>query len=160
MLANNAVLVVLIIGVSLIWTQGGLRARDTAALVAAAGIYDLVATGMQSLTEELVARLSDLPLSPVIAWGTGDETNRLAIGLGDVLLAALFPIVQRKAFGEFAGITALSISLGVIAVLVWLGAAGMLGRGFPLMVVLAPLVTVQYLGWRWVRPERSWALAA
>jgi hypothetical protein len=157
---NNCLLVMLVIGVSLIWAHGGLRARDTAVLVLAVGVYDFVATGASSLTDELVARLASIPLTPVIAWGSGEDAGRLAIGLGDVLLAALFPIVQRKAFGESAGVAGLAVSLTVIALLVWLGAAGVLGRGFPVMVVLAPLVMIQFLGWRWRRRERPWALAA
>src|SRR5438046_2015453 len=60
---------------------------------------------------ELVDRLSTTPLTPVIAWGSAD-VGRLAIGLGDVLLAALFPIVQRKTFGQFAGVAALTVSVG------------------------------------------------
>jgi hypothetical protein len=141
---NNSLLVVVIVGVSLIWVQGGLRARDAAVLIAAVGIYDFVATGASSLTGELVDRLSTTPLTPVIAWGSTDDP-RLAIGLGDVLLAALFPIVQRKTFGQFAGVAALTVSVGAIAILVCLGSAGALGTRCPVLVVLAPLVTIQYL---------------
>ena len=69
----------------------------------------------------------------------------------------LTPLVQRKAFGETAGLVALGVSLATVATLVWLGMQGALGGGFPVMVVLAPLAAVQYAFWRSRRPERTWA---
>jgi hypothetical protein len=145
---NDVLLVVLVIGVCLIWTQGGLRARDATILIAAVGVYDLIATAVLPLTHDMVTRLASIPFAPVIAWGTNDESRNMAIGLGDVLLAALFPIVQRKAFGQTAGLRALAVSGGTLTLLVGLGAAGALGRGFPVMIALAPLVTIQYLYYR------------
>ena len=38
----------------------------------------------------------------------------MGIGIGDLLLAALFPLVMRKAFGRPAGVVALTTRLAVM----------------------------------------------
>jgi hypothetical protein len=50
---------------------------------------------------------------------------------------------MRKAFGRSAGIAALVLTLGAIGMLLALPLKGV----FPVMVVLGPLIVLQYLYW-------------
>ena len=90
-----------------------MKARAVAVLGGALALYDLVATSLLPLMTDLVWRLASIPFAPVVTWGVGPD--RLLIGLGDLLLATVFPLVIRKAFGRSAGIAAMIINLGTIA---------------------------------------------
>jgi ABC-type branched-subunit amino acid transport system permease subunit len=141
----------MIVGITNLWAQSGMKARDAALLSALLVPYDFIATSQLPLMSDLVTRLSGLSLTPTISWST--ETMVPGIGLGDVLLATVFPLVMRKAFGQLAGITALVLALVAIAMLpVLLAAIESLPvlhlQGlFPAMVVLGPLMVLQYLFW-------------
>ena len=75
--------------------------------------------------------------------------------MGDLLLASTFPLVMRKAFGRGAGMTALAISLGVIGMLLVLPMLGVVSGTFPVVIVLGPLMVVQYAYWRRCGQERA-----
>lgn len=139
---NNAVLLVMTVGITNLWAQSGMRARDTALLGIFLAIYDFIATAQLPLMDELVARLSALPFVPLVAWSS--ENAMASIGLGDLLLASVFPLVMHKAFGRLAGLVALGLTLLAIGTLLALPLQGV----FPLMVVLGPLMGLQYLYWR------------
>jgi hypothetical protein len=136
---NNVVLVMVVIGITNLWVQSGMKARDAVVLGALLAVYDFIATVQLPLTNNLLTRLAGLPLTPIMAWGNGNSV--LWIGLGDVLLAALFPLVMRKAFGRRIGIAALVLILGTIGVML----AFPFKTPFPTMVVLGPLMVLQYL---------------
>jgi hypothetical protein len=145
-IVNNAVLLLAVVGLSNLWAQGGMKARDLALLAGALTLYDLVATGWLPLSSALANRLAGAPFVPLLAWGTGQE--RLGIGLGDLLLATLFPLVMHKAFGPVAGRVALASALGLLVAL--FGLAELLGLGgmLPTMTALGPLMVLQYFCWR------------
>jgi hypothetical protein len=145
---NNVVLVALVVGVSNIWAQSGMKARDAAALAGILAVYDFIATGQLPLTTDLIQRLATIPFAPVLAFPARADGRWLVIGLGDLLLATVFPLVLRKAFGRRAGLGALAVSLTVFAVLLVLGDRGILTGTFPTMTVLGPLMVVQYGYWR------------
>ena len=154
---NDLVLILVVIGVTNLWAQSGLRARDLAILAAALTAYDVIATALLPLTVDLVARLATLPYTPLLAWPTGDG-RWLGLGLGDLLLATLGPLVLRKAFGKTPGLVALYISLATIGVVLALPLLGLLRGAFPVMVVLGPLLVGQYAFWlRHKGSERSTA---
>src|SRR5262245_49030950 len=111
---NDAALVLLAVGAALLWAQSGLRARDAALMGGALALYDLVATALLPLTDDLIARLAGLPLAPVLAWGAGDG-RWVGIGLGDLLMATSFPLVLRRAYGRPAGAVAAGLGLLVVA---------------------------------------------
>jgi hypothetical protein len=94
---------------------------------------------------DLFARMMHLPLGTQLAWPIGETGFLAAIGMGDVLLAAVFPLVMRKAFGRRAGLIAAGSAGVVLVVLPFLP----FNHIFPVMVVLGPLMIVQYLYWRW-----------
>jgi len=147
---NDLVLILLTVGISNLWAQSGAKARDMALLGMALAIYDYLATARSPLMTTLIDRLATLPLAPVIAWTSGGA--RLSIGLGDLLLASVFPLVLRKAYGRTAGLIALALALCLIGVLLAFPSR----TGFPVMLVLGPLTAVQYILSRWRRgPERT-----
>lgn len=147
---NNLVLIVLIVGITNLWAQSGMKARDAALLGALLAVYDVVATSLLPLTSEMFVRLAGLPLAPMLSWG--NSSGALGIGVGDVLLATVFPLVMRKAFGGAAGIAAMVIALLALGTMLTLP----LKVVFPAMVVLGPLMVLQYLYWRRRHgPERS-----
>jgi hypothetical protein len=152
---NNTALVLLVVGVSTLWAQSGLRARDAAVLGGGLAAYDLVATSLLPLTDDLIARLAGLPLAPVVAWSVGDG-RWLGLGLGDLLMVTVFPLVMRRAYGRPAGRVSILAGLSTITVLLGLGPLGLLPGTFPVMVLLGPLAVAQYGFWhRRLGPERT-----
>jgi hypothetical protein len=121
LLVNNLVLTLVIVGVANLWAQSGTKARDVAVLAGALAVYDLIATSFLPVTTDLFHHLADMPLTPMLAWGSGSD--RLGIGLGDVLLA----------------IAVLSTVLELLDVRV----------AIPVMAVLGPLMILQYCYWMW-----------
>ena len=153
-LVNNSVLVLAVAGVTSLWAQSGIKARDVAVLGGALAAYDLIATSLLPLMTDLISRLASIPLAPVVSWGVGPE--RLLIGLGDLLLATVFPLAMRKAFGRSAGIAAMAINLGAIAATLAFLQLAKVEVGVPLMTGLGPLMVVQYAYWVLRRgPERT-----
>lgn len=149
---NDFVLLIVIVGITNLWAQSGMKARDMALLGILLAGYDFIATTRLPLMDELLTRLSDLPLAPLLAWNSTHAM--VSVGLGDLLLGAAFPLVMRKAFGRTAGLIALVFTLVAIGVLLGLPLQG----GFPLMVVLGPLMVFHYLWWRKRQgPERTTA---
>jgi hypothetical protein len=147
-------LVLLVVGTTALWAQSGLRARDAAVLGGALALYDLVATSLLPLTDDLIDRLAGLPLAPMIAWGAGDG-RWVGLGLGDLLMATVFPLVLRKAYGRRAALAAALVALGAITMLFCLGRLGLLPDTVPVMVLLGPLMVAQYGFWRRLGPERT-----
>jgi hypothetical protein len=145
LIVNNTVLILAVVGATNLWAQGGMKARDVTVLAGVLAVYDLLATSLLPLMSDLLARLASLPFAPLLAWGAG--SNFLAIGLGDLLLATVFPLVMRKAFGRSAGIVAMAINLGVIASLMALIVLVNANVMVPVMTVLGPLMALQYGYW-------------
>ena len=82
--------------------------------------------------------------------------ERFVIGIGDPLLATVFPLAMRKAFGRSAGIAAIIINLGTIAATMAFLQLARLEVAVPLMTRLGPLMVVQYAFWvRRRGPERT-----
>jgi len=145
---NNVVLTLVIVGLTNLWAQSGMQARDVALLAGALALYDFIATWQLSLTTDLFSRLIGFPFAPLVAWHADSSGRWLGIGLGDLLLAAVFPLVMRKAFARASGSAALAISLAVIGAVLALPILGVVHATFPVMIVLGPLIVLQYIGWR------------
>jgi hypothetical protein len=144
---NNIVIVISVVGVTNLWAQSGMKARDAAILGAFLAIYDLIATSLLPLMNDLFTRLEGLPFAPELAWPLNTAGEWFSLGLGDLVLAAVFPLVMRKAFGRTAGILAMTIGLGAISLLILSLIFGLLVGTFPVMVVLGPLMVLQYGYW-------------
>jgi hypothetical protein len=147
---NDLVLILLTVGIANLWAQSGAKARDMALLGLALAIYDYLATARSPLMMTLVDRLATLPLAPVIAWNSGGAT--LSLGLGDLLLASVFPPVLRKAYGRTSGLVGLALAMCVIGVLLAFPSR----TGFPVILVLGPLMAALCLVCRGRHgPERT-----
>jgi hypothetical protein len=155
LMLRNGLTVLTAVAVANLWAQSGLRARDAAILGGALAVYDLVATSWLPLMGLLLERTADLPFAPVVVWPSAAGGEGVGLGLGDLLLLAVFPLVLRRAYGRGAGLIGLGLGLaGLVGVfgLVSLGAVTI----FPVMVVLGPLMALQYCWWsRRIGPERT-----
>ncbi len=145
---NNIVLIVAIVGITNLWAQSGMKVRDVAILAGMLAIYDVIVTWQLTQTADLFGRLFGLPLAPIIAWPLGAEGEWLGIGMGDMLLATVFPLVMRKAFGRVAGIASLAGNLSLVVLLLSVAVLSRLQVLFPVMIVLGPLILLQYGYWR------------
>lgn len=154
---NNVALLLTVVGATNLWAQSGMRARDAALLGGLLVVYDVTATTLLPHMGHLFTTLQGRPFAPITLWPIGADPGAFAaLGLGDQLMAAVFPLVMRKAFGRRAGLTALFVGLGAIGVLFALPLLGVRLPLFPVMVVLGPLMAVQYGWWRRRMPERTY----
>jgi hypothetical protein len=153
---NDLELVVLAVVVANVLAQSGMRARDLTLLAGALAVYDVIATTQVSLMSDLVRRLATLPFAPLVAWRDGG--GWVALGLGDLLVVVLAPLVLRKAFGRTAGLLAIAVSLAAVAVMLALVRWSLVEADLPAMVALGPLALVQYAWWRTRRgrERRTW----
>jgi hypothetical protein len=146
LLVNNLVVVLFSLSAANLWAQSGMRARDATLLGAGLIAYDFVATSQLTLMDQLIERLSHGPLMPFVFWNAAD--GGLGIGFGDLVLASVFPLVLRKAYGRRAGVVATVVGLAAIALMMGLIDFGVVDRTVPAMVGLGPLMLVQYAFWR------------
>ena len=153
-IVNDVVLLLMVIGLTNLWAQSGMRAGDAAILGAFLTVYDLTATWLLPVMTDMIARLAALPFSPMVAWSIGEGRLWVGIGLGDLLIASVFPMVMRKAFGRRAGLAAMLIALAAIAAIMLVPIAAI----FPVMIVLGPLMVLQYLYWirQWGQERTTW----
>ncbi len=63
------------------------------------------------------------------------------------MLATVFPLVMRKAFGRSAGIAAMIINLGTIAAMLAFLVLAKAEMALPVMTGLGPLMVLQYVYW-------------
>lgn len=151
---NNLVIAAGVIGVCNLYVQNGMRGRDVALFAVALAGYDLVATAFLPLMLEFFTRLRAMPLAPILSWGEGSTVASL--GLGDVLMMALWTLAALKAFGPPASVLAALVSVAASTVVFVLGSAGIITSIVPAMVILGPLMAGQYVAWRrWRGPERT-----
>ena len=76
--------------------------------------------------------------------------------MGDLLMAAAFPLLIYKGYGRTGGVVALLLTLAAFAFVLSLAAVGAVAATFPVMVVLGPLMMGQYVIWRcWRGSERT-----
>jgi hypothetical protein len=149
---NDVVLLMVSIGVANLWAQSGMKARDVAILSGFLAVYDFIATTALPLMSDLVTRLSDIPFTPLLSWGVGKSA--LGIGLGDLLLITVFPLIMYRAFSRRAGMVAVGLNLLAVGGMSLLPFTSL----FPAMVVFGPRQVLQYLFWsrRRGRERTTW----
>ena len=107
--AELSVLVALAaIAVANLYVQGGMRLRFVAWLALALGCYDLIFSSVYPLTSKLTQEFLGAPLDPSLGMRFG--IDNFAIGIGDLLIFALFAVAVYKAYGGKAA----RIAFGVI----------------------------------------------
>lgn len=155
---NNLVMLLMVVGISNLWAQSGMKARDVTILGMLLALYDFIFTTQLPLMSELFQRMAQLPLAAQLAWPVAGGNGSSVIGLGDLILLAVFPLLMAKAFGRLAArlafILGFAACVGLDGVLWWTAT----GRVFPVMVILGPLMVLQYGLWlRHSRRERTTA---
>ena len=143
---NDLIVLLICIGVSNLWVQGGIKASNVIVLAAFLTLYDVIATSILPLMHDMMLRLTPLPFAPTVVWGTGN--GLVGIGLGDLILAATFPLVMYKAFSHRAGLLALLLMPCVIASMILLQIIMPFKGVFPAMVFIGPTMILQYFFWR------------
>jgi hypothetical protein len=146
LVVNDVVVLLIVIGVSNLWAQSGMRARHLVLLAAILTVYDFVATSQLPLMTDLFGRVNHMPLAPFLAWAVRGQD--LAIGIGDLLMAATFALTMRKAYGRRAGAIAINLALVGIVIALALVRLQIVHRVIPAMVILGPLMLAQYVTWR------------
>ncbi len=139
---NDGLIGLLVVGITNLWAQSGMQARAVAFLGAVLTVYDLTATTLLPLMGQMMGRPAGLPLGPQLAWASGSG-GLVLIGLGDLLMAAVFPLVMRRAYGAVAGRLAVAVAAATLVSLFLLPISTL----FPVMVILGPLMVVQYFYW-------------
>ncbi|MGE9695826.1 hypothetical protein [Streptomyces sp. NRRL F-5630] len=142
---TDVLLAVAVVGVATMWAQSGFRSVHTAWFAGLLALYDLVATGLTSVMDRFAAQVMGLPFAPLLAVTRGDPP--VALGLGDLLLIVLFPLVAAKAYGRAAALLAGALGVLASSAISVLFATGTLTGAFPLMVVLGPLIVAQHVYW-------------
>jgi hypothetical protein len=109
--AELSVLVVLgAISVANLYVQGGMKLRYVAWFALALGVYDVTFTKVFPLTDKLVQNFLGNPLDPSLGMRFG--VNNYSIGIGDLLIFAMFAVAAYKAYGRPAA----RLALGLIVV--------------------------------------------
>lgn len=146
-LVNNTLLIMTVIGFSNLWAQGGMPARAVAILAGALALYDFVFSEQLTLMSDLFEGLAAVPFAPMLAWPVTAGGAWLGLGLGDLIVATLTPLVLRKAYGRAAGAGAIVLNTLAVALLLMLLVQGV-RVSFPVMVLLGPLTVLQYFFWQ------------
>lgn len=103
---ENSILVVLgAVAVANLYVQGGMRLRHVAWFALVLAVYDAIFTLIWPVTNELAERFLGYPLDPSVGMRIG--LYNASIGLGDLLVYALFLITAYKAYGRAAAKLAL-----------------------------------------------------
>ncbi|MEW2293182.1 hypothetical protein ABZ719_10815 [Streptomyces sp. NPDC006743] len=142
---TGVLLAVAVVGVANLWAQSGMRSAQVAALAAVLTCYDLVATTLTHVTGDFFEQVRGRPFAPLLALTGG--AHPVAVGLGDLLLLVLFPLVAAKAYGRGEALLAGAVGVAVTSAISALFAVGALTEGFPLLTALGPLIVVQHLVW-------------
>ncbi|MFJ4417164.1 hypothetical protein [Streptomyces sp. NPDC088925] len=142
---TDVLLAVAVVGVATMWAQSGFKSVHTAWFAGLLAVYDLLATGLSSVMDRFAAQVMGLPFAPLLAVTRGDPP--VALGLGDLLLIVLFPLVAAKAYGRAAALLAGALGVLASSAISVLFATGTLTGAFPLMVVLGPVIVAQHLYW-------------
>lgn len=109
--AELSVLVVLgAVAVANLYVQGGMRLQYVAWFGLALAGYDVMFSMVFHLTNQLVQEFLGFPLDP--SFGMRFGIDNYAIGIGDLLIYAMFAVAAYKAYGRPAA--RLAVVLGVI----------------------------------------------
>jgi hypothetical protein len=127
---NNSLQLMAAITIANLWAQSGLTGRDAAILSGALVVYDTLLTLLLPFMAALFVHLAVLPFAPLVAWPLLDG-RWIAIGLGDLIMATVFPLVLRREAGQMAGIMALVLTGLALAGVLWLPALGGVAGNLP-----------------------------
>jgi hypothetical protein len=93
------------IAVANLYVQGGMRLQHVVWFALGLAVYDVFASLVVNVTAVLVEDFIGKPLDPT--FGMRFQVNNYGIGIGDLLVAAMFVIACYKAYGRVAARTAI-----------------------------------------------------
>lgn len=97
------------IAVANLYIQGGMRLKHVTYFALALGAYDVFSTLVINVTAVLVEKFVGQPLDPT--FGMRVQVANYGIGIGDLLIYALFTIGCYKAYGKVASRVAMAIAV-------------------------------------------------
>jgi hypothetical protein len=110
--AEDSILVGLgAIAIANLYVQGGMKLQYAAWFALALAVYDIVFASILPLTDKLVAGYLAHPLDPLLGMRFG--IDNFGVGLGDLLIYALFLTASYKAYGPQAARLAFGLILVV-----------------------------------------------
>ena len=108
-LENDLLVIVAAVTTANLYVQGGMRLRHVAWFSLALAFYDGIFTFAWPVTNKLAQRFIGWPFDPSVGFRVG--IYNATIGLGDLLVYALFVTAALKAYGPRAARTAAIISV-------------------------------------------------
>jgi hypothetical protein len=140
------------VAVANLYVQGGMQLRHVGWFALILAVYDSVFTTFLPLTNALVQDFLGYPLDPSMGFRLG--LYNAAVGLGDLLIYALFMTAAYKAYGRQAALVALALILVFGAVLPSL-APLFINYVDPRSDIVIPVQTwfgpVAFLGYLWMK---------
>jgi hypothetical protein len=157
---NNMIVLAAVVGVSNLYVQGGMRLSQVAWLSLILAFYDAFFVLVIPVSPHLADRFHGQALDAALGWIMGPYSSN--IGIGDLLIFALFLISACKGFGRkgvFASVAIIAIfgallpSLSSVIILPFVHA----GNGFtiPVQTFLGPAALLTYSLLRRSGKERS-----
>ena len=86
---NNTVLIIAIVGISNLWAQSELKARDAALLGVLLAVYDVIATIELPLMADLFTPLAALPFIPLVGSNTYTQVRVKEVNVSSLLSVGL-----------------------------------------------------------------------
>jgi hypothetical protein len=159
---NNVIVLGAVVGISNLYVQGGMRMRQVVWFSFILACYDLFFDLVVPVSAHLADRFHGQPLDAAMGWISGSYSSNL--GIGDILIFALFTISAYKGFGRkgmFASIVTICLcgallpSLSSLMILPLV--RGGIGITIPVQTFFGPFAVLTYYLLRRSGPERSMA---
>ncbi|MFB7739436.1 hypothetical protein ACFC08_34830 [Streptomyces sp. NPDC056112] len=160
-LVNSAVIMLMAVGAANLNAQGGLKLRHVSRFALALAVYDLFFATVVPLTQKLFDAVQGYAFAPSAGLRVGEFGA--VVGMGDLLVYALFTTVAYKAYGR-AGLTWALVLVAVFGALVPTltpvtveALTGHLPQIVPAQIFFGPAAFCGYLVLRRRGPERRMA---
>lgn len=146
---GDLLLIPVVVVASLAWAQTGMQVGHLIAIVMYLTVFDVVATPLSHIMRPLLNRLGEQ--QPQLIFTVPGAHGVALLGIGDVLVVVVVPLVVRRHYGAASGRVA--AALCVLAYVIGMTPAAMRpGVTIPLMLTLGPatLLAIAY-GQRQIR---------
>lgn len=159
---NNIIVLGAVIGISNLYVQGGMRMIQVVWFSFILACYDLFFDLVIPVSAHLADRFHGQPLDAAMGWISGPYSSNL--GIGDILIFALFMISAYKGFGRkglFASLVTIALcgaimpSLSPLVIMPLV--RGGVGITVPAQTFFGPFAVLTYYLLRRSGPERSMA---
>lgn len=143
MVADTVLMGIVVIGMTNLWVQAGMKPHHVAGLAAVLTVYDTLATAASPVTPLFVRRVAALPFAPLVGVRMGDPP--VWYGLGDCIMLTVWPLVAGRIYGRTAGCTAVGVDALVMFAVQSGQYLGLVHGPVPLQTVFGPIVLLQFI---------------